>query len=1028
MPASPASTRPAARPAARPAPAVPALPISRYRGIAVALLLGLLGITALAPLSGTPPPATVLLPAAFDGRPAADPAAALFDYPAESQRVPAQLPPHAAVLHEPGITSGYLYAIAADMMVEDSGPSERDAGPSPAHPIRDSALGGGPSRWNNMAEFFDVAQNDWGANGLGVIESLRGAVTTGLERESHQRRAQYLLVLASDIQPVTGPYFYNWGMLQLMLGHYAQAAAAFDAYNRPATSHPEARFYQGVALLRLGESQAALDTWQSLAGEAGEWQAAAQEGLADARAALGDGGAAVAGYQALLANPSGVDWGVYEKLLRLQLAQGNPEQALDTMRGLAARFPDESRLLYDQGRLLLFLGRPGPARTALDAAVKLRPDDPALHAGLATALVAGGDARRALIESDAALRGLGLDPASPDLNLTYSKLENADAYQRSVGQAALTAYLARARALALQGDGGQVRTLAGAVEAQGSGDAAKVPWFRYYAGLLYAAGGLRDEALARFKPEAPGTGSPVGPGRGALLLAWVHTLSPAEAHAQLASLLDAAGGQNGTPGVPADAATATAYHDLAALLNAGGFGAEAGPLYRAAAAWEVGQQANGQQPPQAPDGTPRGVSFRAAEAEYLRRQGANPQLAAARYGQVLAVAPSLTGAYTNRALIYAVGGDAAASRRELEQAVRGDPTNGRATHNLGVVELRGGPGSLPAALGHLATARQVSGPAAIGWGNDPVPAPAPGNLPAPEPSRGLSSRVAALAGLLLLLVHTVIPRRRGAEAAAESEPAGSLLARLGTELPAWTRAPWLLALAVAAIAWAWALSGTEPGIWLALLPLTVLAALLAIGAQEVGHRLVLRLEREPGVVTTRLWAPGLILSLLAAPFGLPYGWLVTTHAGRAASVDDATTPVALDDAAPASPRPARIATPTGKPAAVRTPAAPAGVAGVAGDPRPSWRGWAAIGPAARVALGGLGANVVLVILFGALYGWLGHPVWRILLLANLAVLAFTAVSDRGADGWVLWRRSPLLWLLLFSLAAAALTGILLGAF
>ncbi|HMA38021.1 MAG TPA: hypothetical protein VKY74_26465, partial [Chloroflexia bacterium] len=61
-----------------------------------------------------------------------------------------------------------------------------------------------------------------------------------------------------------------------------------------------------------------------------------------------------------------------------------------------------------------------------------------------------------------------------------------------------------------------------------------------------------------------------------------------------------------------------------------------------------------------------------------------------------------------------------------------------------------------------------------------------------------------------------------------------------------------------------------------------------------------------------------------------------------------------------------------------------------------------------------------------LYGLTASPVWRILLLGNLAVLAFTAVADRPADGWPLWRRNPLLWLLLFSTSAAALTVLLLG--
>jgi hypothetical protein len=80
-----------------------------------------------------------------------------------------------------------------------------------------------------------------------------------------------------------------------------------------------------------------------------------------------------------------------------------------------------------------------------------------------------------------------------------------------------------------------------------------------------------------------------------------------------------------------------------------------------------------------------------------------------------------------------------------------------------------------------------------------------------------------------------------------------------------------------------------------------------------------------------------------------------------------------------------------------------------------------------VALLGLLANIVLTVVCGLLAAWLPNAFWRILLLANVAVLAFTAASDPGAEGWHLWRRSPLLWLPIFTVAAAALTALLLGA-
>jgi hypothetical protein len=89
-------------------------------------------------------------------------------------------------------------------------------------------------------------------------------------------------------------------------------------------------------------------------------------------------------------------------------------------------------------------------------------------------------------------------------------------------------------------------------------------------------------------------------------------------------------------------------------------------------------------------------------------------------------------------------------------------------------------------------------------------------------------------------------------------------------------------------------------------------------------------------------------------------------------------------------------------------------------------GWGAMGPQTRVALAGLLANVVLALLAFGLYKLAGWPTLRLILLANVAVLAFTAVSEPPAEGWYVWRRAPLLWLALFIGAAAALTLLALG--
>ena len=213
---------------------------------------------------------------------------------------------------------------------------------------------------------------------------------------------------------------------------------------------------------------------------------------------------------------------------------------------------------------------------------------------------------------------------------------------------------------------------------------------------------------------------------------------------------------------------------------------------------------------------------------------------------------------------------------------------------------------------------------------------------------------------------------------------------------------------IATLAWAWAFAANSPLVALALAPLTLLAALLALGAPLAARVLVAGRERHPGVVRVTLWPLGLLLSVLGAPLGVVYGRLLTARA----AAQGATASAARSDAGYET---------LGEPAPARG-ARPAGA-----EDRAVWRGWGALGPAARVALAALLTNAALAVICGALYSQLGDPVTRILLVTNVAVLAFTGVSDPEADGWRVWRRSPLLWMLLFVVAAAALTALLLGA-
>jgi tetratricopeptide (TPR) repeat protein len=1033
------------RSAARPFAGLPALPIDQYRGIAVALLVGMLVIAAVAPLTTTPlPPDSAVYPS-FDGQPAPMPAAAVFDYLADAQRIPTDPPPRGTILREPGLTTRALRAIVGEMMTEDQGPTEQVPTPSEPHPVRDNLLAAGPDRWSSLAEFYQTSGTSWATNGMGIVESLRATVSEGAERDDHERQALYWLNTATSAEPDNGTYRYNAALLQLMLGHYQQAAALLATIDAT-PDHPEVRFHHALALLRLGAPDQALPLWQDLArNTTGDWAPAVAEGRADTLVALGDVAAAMPIYEQSLSDGASVAWDLYDKVLRLQLDRG-PQQALQTLGTLLARFPDAARLHYDQGRLLLLLGRTGPAVNAFRAAVQRGDSDPQLHAGLAQALLAAGDAKGAQAESEKAIAATNLDPAQADLTLTYSKLDNSDPYQRSVGQAVLTANLVRARALARLGQGGQAHTFATAVEGQGAGgDAAKAAWFRYYAALIDAAGGFADDAVARLRPATPGAAEAGGPSLGARVLAWVDMLTPAQARDQAAAVVTATDGQDGVPVLPADAAMAQADFELAGKLDA--VGAPAAPFYRAAAAWEAAQAATQHQPPAAGNGTPRSVQYQVAEADYLRRQGTRDPLTLARYQQASDVAPNLAGIHTNRGLAFADLGDPQRMRREFELAGRADSQDAVAAHNLGVLDLRDGPGSLLTALANLGTARQSAGPTATRWGNSFVADPQVGGYPVPVAAGdSFADRIPALATLILLLLHTLIPRRRSQGEESRDAPPGSVLARLADLLAA--RLPagagrtavvitFIGAIAVAGLGWAWALSGNGPIAALTLLPVTMLAALVALGAQEGMQWAAVRMERRPGTIRTQLWPLGLILSLVGAPFGVLYGRLLTTHAAGAAGShtvleahrDGHEEPEELEPvaAAPAA-VPQRAATRRGGTATARPPAATKTEPVAAPAPeRVVWRGWGALGPAARVALLGLLANIVLTVVCGLLAAWLPNAFWRILLLANVAVLAFTAASDPGAEGWHLWRRSPLLWLPIFTVAAAALTALLLGA-
>jgi hypothetical protein len=86
-----------------------------------------------------------------------------------------------------------------------------------------------------------------------------------------------------------------------------------------------------------------------------------------------------------------------------------------------------------------------------------------------------------------------------------------------------------------------------------------------------------------------------------------------------------------------------------------------------------------------------------------------------------------------------------------------------------------------------------------------------------------------------------------------------------------------------------------------------------------------------------------------------------------------------------------------------------------------------LSPVARVLFQGLAANLALGLLFALAYWLTGWPSMRLGMFASMLVLAFTSVSEPPADGWTLYRRNAVLWLLVFVFAALMFTLLATGA-
>lgn len=1002
------TVRPVARPAAR-------LPLEHYRLLASALLVVLLGITALAPLGATPLPAPAFQAPALAGN--EEQFDRIFDYLAPTQRISPGTPARSTLLRAAPTSTAFYNALVSEILR----PASPDAAPDPA---RKDLLLDNPGRWADMETFYrgtsGGVSGDFGYNGIGMVTALRASRLSGAERETAARTALNIFGFVASAKPNIWYYQYNWALSNMMVGQFGAATTILDELIKADNTHPEAGFMRGLAALRTGEPNQAIQSWTTVANvNVADWSRLAAEGLSDALAARGDVAAAATAYRRALETSQGLDWTLYEKILRLEVQRGTPETMLPIIDSLRTRVAspssgdtgDRARLFYDQGRILALLGQPGPAQAAFAAAAALLPDEPTFHLAQAQVLVASGSARRALTEAEAALRAAGIDPNTADFGPAITALSgNADAQR--LGQLVLGARQAQAAAWGALGMTAQLDALHSGLGTLASSDPTHAGWYLYYDVLTAAAAGRTDTARAALDAALAAAGSPpAAPGKGASLQALSAVLPTDQAD----DLLKRLGGSLAAPALATDAPTSAFYGALAAKLEAAGRATEAGPLYRAAAAWEQSARAASQNAPSSANGVPAPVQERLAEAHYLLRHG-DYALAGARYRQVLAVAPATTDAWTNIGIAYDRQGKSDLARNAFEHAVSLAPQNALAAHNAGVVrytafDLPGGENAFAA-----------GGPTARAGGFSLLPATGTGSVPSALPAGDFLVRLPALIALILLLLHTLIPRAATeTDAAPGRTPQPGVLGRLAALLPdpvSRLAAPisLLIAIVVAGAAWAWAAAANNPLAWVVLLVTGLLAALIAIGGQEGAQALAARMERQRGTTTHRLSPLGLLLAILTAPFGLVYGWQIVTRAGSAGGGSaDLDEPAAAAVPAPAA-RAGRGANP---------PAAAAAAVPAFGG-RPMLMSWGALGPQARVALVGLLANVVLALLAFAAYRLVGWPVLRLILLANVAVLAFTAVSESPAEGWYVWRRAPLLWLALFIGAAAALTLLALG--
>jgi tetratricopeptide (TPR) repeat protein len=902
----------------------------------------------------------------------------------------------------------------------------------------------------------DGEQAPRGVSGLAAMQLVRSLNSTGDTRRQQENLAITGFARAIDADNSNQwQLVYNWALANFVVGNYADAREGFSRVTSLAERDNNllASFLTGLAALRNGDPGEAISILTPVAErqpEPGGNEAyrelflrnsrLAREALGDAYWANRDPARAYEIYlDALRLGGANTTSTPYVKWLRLGLEQrayGRLAGDLRSLIGSSAAMSDDPRVHHDLARLLTLLGQGDAALTEYNRAAALGDNDATLLISHGQALESRGDLTGALVKAQQAIQRLGLDPQTADLTSVARTAANPlpSLDDRVTAQQLLDANLLRARVFGRQGNRGGVTTLAQNITAQ----AGQVPdeqstFLHLYAGFVYEAAGMNEEARASFStaversrgtgPVAPASVPAARPGRSAAIAGVARTSAALNGpEAGLEALR-----QNGydpieiKQNVATDPDAAEILYQGSLLLDHAGKRREAANALRVSTILRnlrdatplsgVGRPlwtANGTQ-------GPANAVLQAADAR--REITANEQelqFTTLRYKQAFGLAPALAPAWNNLGVLYSQNGKPDRARLYLEGAGRVSPGYALGLHNLAALSYRDGFGSYLTAEEAQGDAIRASGARSLNWsyslGYDER-AQLPREVGA---APDLLSRLPAIAVLLLLFLHTLVPRdrvvghslapgegpvRKVGNSVDRSLSGGFFTAGRGSSAMVRTL---LIPSLVGMLGLAW---GAANGSWevaLVFLPAAFLASLVAFGANEAAQYIAAR--RAGRETLHNNWPTGVLLGLLSAPFGTTYGWQITTRLS---------------------------------PATARTGHRPA--AGEAGVERgvydeemqpvvvPSGIRRLGLSEGSSILLAGLIANAVLALIFGLIYWLTGWPSIRLMLFASVLVLAFTSVSEAPADGWALHRRNPALWLAIF-VTAATFAVLLAGGF